>query len=300
MAEISSVKFTLNGTTYSLSLDTSTGKYKATINAPNLSSFSQPENKYAGQITVQDMAGNTTTVNSTHATLGNSLKLRVMEKVKPVITMQYPTANATIVNNKPAIAVKITDNDSGVKQSSVVFKVDGSTVAPTFSSTSGGFIATYTPPNALADGSHTVTVNAEDNDGNAATQLSSSFKIDTVPPSLNITSPVDNFITNSTTITLTGNTNDSTSSPCTVTAKVNSGSPVSVTVNADGSFSKDLQLAEGNNTVTIVSTDGAGKFTTVVRNVKVDTVAPTISSVTITPNPVDTGATYIITVEVTD
>lgn len=52
--------------------------------------------------------------------------------------------------------------------------------------------------------------------------------------------------------------------------------------------------------VTIKATDGAGKTTTVTRTVILNTSAPVIQSVTITPNPVDVGKTFIISVEVTD
>ena len=73
-----------------------------------------------------------------------------------------------------------------------------------------------------------------------------------------------------------------------------------MTVGSDGSFSKALTLASGSNTITVVATDSAGKSTTVTRTVTLDTVAPTIKAVTLTPNPVDAGKTYVISVEVTD
>ena len=49
-----------------------------------------------------------------------------------------------------------------------------------------------------------------------------------------------------------------------------------------------------------MATDSAGKSTTVTRTVKLDTKAPVIKSVTLTPNPVDTEKTVVISVEVTD
>lgn len=52
--------------------------------------------------------------------------------------------------------------------------------------------------------------------------------------------------------------------------------------------------------VTVKATDGAGKATTITRTVTLDTTAPVIKSVTLTPNPVDAGKTFIISVEVTD
>lgn len=82
-----------------------------------------------------------------------------------------------------------------------------------------------------------------------------------------------------------------------VTVTVNGAT---VTVGTDGTFTKDVTLAEGANTITIVAKDKAGKTTTVTRKVTVDTSAPVIKSVTLTPNPVDCGKTFIIAVEITD
>ena len=73
-----------------------------------------------------------------------------------------------------------------------------------------------------------------------------------------------------------------------------------MTVNADGTFSKALTLAAGTNTIVVTATDAAGKVSAVTRTVELDTKAPVIQAVTITPNPVDAGKTYVISVEVTD
>lgn len=100
-----------------------------------------------------------------------------------------------------------------------------------------------------------------------------------MPPTLQITAPSNDLITNKKTVTVNGAT---------------------VTVGTDGTFTKDVTLAEGANTITIVAKDKAGKTTTVTRKVTVDTSAPVIKSVTLTPNPVDCGKTFIIAVEITD
>ena len=152
----------------------------------------------------------------------------------------------------------------------------------------------------MSDGSHTIKLDASDYDGNAAATSSTSFKVDTVPPVLTLSSPTDKLITNQTACTVKGTTNDATNSPVTVTVKLNSGAAEAVTVGSDGSFSKALTLAVGTNTITVVATDGAGKTTTITRTVTLDKTAPVIKSVTLTPNPVDAGKTFIISVEVTD
>lgn len=125
--------------------------------------------------------------------------------------------------------------------------------------------------------------------------MKATFTVDTVPPTLQITAPSNDLITNKKTVTVSGKTDDVSSKPVTVTVN-----GATVTVGTDGTFTKDVTLAEGANTITIVAKDKAGKTTTVTRKVTVDTSAPVIKSVTLTPNPVDCGKTFIIAVEITD
>lgn len=299
---IKTVQATLNGQTYNLTLNSSTGAYEATITAPSTSSYPLNGHYYPVSIKAEDTAGNVTTKDATDSTLGGSLRLTVKEKVAPVITITAPTASALITNNTPAITWSITDDDSGVNPDSIKLTIDSTVITPGITKTASGkgFTCSYTPPSALADGSHTIKADASDYDGNAAVQKSVTFKIDTVPPTLNVTAPANNLITNQTACTVTGNTNDVTSSPVTVTVKLNSGTAAAVTVEADGTFSKSLTLAEGSNTITVVAKDGAGKTTTVTRTVTLDTAAPVISEVSLVPNPVDAGKTFVLSIKVTD
>lgn len=295
---VESVKATINGQEYTLTLNSSTGKYEATITAPTKSSFNKTGGYYPVSVTATDDAGNETTVTSSDTQLGTNLRLVVKEKVAPVIAITAPTASARLTNNKPTIKWKVTDDDSGVAESTVSIKIDSGTAITTgFTKTAitGGYEFSYTPSTALADGSHTITFNAKDNDGNAATQKTVTFVVDTVAPTLTITSPNDNIKVNQATCVVSGTTNDATSSPVSVTIN-----GTSVTVGADGSFRKSITLNEGTNTITIVATDSAGKSTTVTRTVTLDTGAPTFVSVSINPNPVDAGNTYVISVDVTD
>lgn len=301
---VKTVQAVINGQTYNLTLNSSTGKWEATITAPSKSSYTQSGHYYPVTVKSTDDAGNLTTKDATDSTLGASLQLKVKEKVAPVITITYPTAGSYITNSKPTIKWKVTDEDSGVNPATIGITIDsgskvtGDTITKT--AVTGGYECTYTPSTALSDGSHTIKIDASDNDGNAATQKSVTCTVDTVPPTLSITSPANGLVTNNAAVTVKGTTNDATSSPVKVTIKLNSGTAESVTVTSDGSFSKALTLAAGTNTITVVATDSAGKSTTVTRTVKLDTTAPVIKSVTMTPNPVDCGKTFVISVEVTD
>lgn len=300
---IQTVKATINGQEYDLTYSSGTGKWTATITAPNKSSYNQPNHFYDVTLKATDDAGNAVTKDSSDSVLGDSLKLYVKEKVAPTQSIIYPTANALITNNKPTITWEVRDDDSGVDPDTIKLTIDSNesiTEGITKTPVSGGYDCSYTPSTTLADGQHTIKIDSADNDGNASIQTSISFKIDTVAPTLNVTSPIENFITNQSQITVEGTTNDATSSPVTVTIKLNSGNAETVSVQSNGAFSKALTLTEGENTITVVATDGAGKSTTVTRHVTLDTGGPVFKSVTITPNPVDGGQTFIIEVEVED
>ena len=300
---LKTVQAIINGVTTTLTLNAATGKYEATLTAPAKSSYNQSGHYYDVTVKATDQAGNVTTANASHATLGTSLRLTVKEKTAPTQNITYPTAGAYIINNKPVITWTVTDNDSGVNPDTIGITVDSGskiTAGITKTAITGGYQCSYTPTAALTDGSHTIKVDASDFDGNAAAQKTVTFKIDTIPPTLNISSPTAGLITNNKDVTVSGTTNDATSSPVTVTVKLNSGTAANVTVAANGTFSKALTLTEGNNTITIVATDSAGKSTTVTRTVTLDTKAPSITAVSIAPNPVDAGKSVVITVTVTD
>ena len=295
---VKTVQAVVNGQSITLTYNSTSGKWEATTTAPAKSSYTLAGHYYPVTVKATDEAGNTTTKGATDSTLGSSLQLKVKEKVAPVITITSPTAGQYLANSTPAITWKITDDDSGVNPSTIALKVDNVAVDAskiTKTAVTGGYTCSYTPATALTDGEHTIIATASDYDGNAATQKSVTFTVDTIPPTLSISAPVAGLVTNKSTVTVTGTTDDATSKPVTVTVN-----GTAVTVGTGGSFSKDVTLTEGSNTITIIEKDKAGKTTTVTRTVTLDTKAPVIKSVTMTPNPVDAGKTYIIAVEVSD
>ena len=296
---IKQVRAQVNGQWYTLTLQ-SNGRYEASITAPGATSYNQSGGYYNVTVEATNTAGTSGTADA--STL-NGLKLYVKERVAPVITILSPSSGAYVTNNKQPVVFTITDEagGSGVKLDSVAVKLDGSPVSAgevTHSAISNGYSFTYTPAQALGDGDHTVTVDATDNDGNAAAQKSTTFKVDTIPPTLNVTSPSEGMITSTDALTVSGTTNDATSSPVTVKISLNGTDQGAVTVGGDGAFSKAVTLKEGTNVIVVTATDAAGKSSSVTRNVTLDTSVPQIVSATITPNPVDAGQTMLISVEV--
>ena len=298
---IKAVTLTLNGQTYTLTKDSTSGKYKATITAPTKSSFSQTDHVYAMVLKATDQAGNVTTIDKSHATYGAKMKLDVNEKVVPIITPSKTGAGAYLTSGSVTFQFDVTDNDSGVNSGTISMQIDSQsaiTSGLTKTAITGGYRCTYTTT--LADGAHSIKINAKDNDGNAASQKTVTFTVDTVPPTLNVPTPAAGLITNQLSCQVLGNTNDATSAPCTVIIKLNNTDQGTITVNADGTFTKTVSLAKGTNTIYVRSTDKAGKYSEITITVTYDPDAPIVNSVTITPNPVDAGKTFTIEVDATD
>lgn len=191
------------------------------------------KNTSYGTVTAEDNAGNRVTATKDEF---EELKLRVLEKEKPVIAVTYPTAGAYITSAAPVFKWNVTDTGSGIDTSSISIKIDGNTAVTSgieTSSISNGYACTYTPSEALGEGSHTVYFNVSDHDGNTATQASVTFTVDTIPPTLVITSPAEGLVTNQSSILVSGNTNDATSSPVTIKVQVNGGIAQSAEVAPD-------------------------------------------------------------------
>ena len=238
----------------------------------------------------------------TDATLGDDLKLYVEETTPPVISITSPTDEQTTTNNKPTVTWQVTDNDSGVNPNTIGITINnGSKITSGISKTAitGGYRCTYAISDALPDGTNTIKCDASDYDGNAAVQRSVSFVVDTVPPSLSVTSPANNLITNNKTLAVTGTATDATSSPVSVTVKLNNGSAQSATVGTNGAFSLNVTLSEETNTIVVTAADSAGKTSSATRTVTLDTKSPVISEVTV-PEVVNVGQTFKISVKVTD
>lgn len=300
---VKAVQATINGQTYNLTYNSETKLYEATITAPNKSSYNVNSGHYY-PITIKatDDAGNTDIVNDTNSTLGDNCKLQVKETTKPVITISSPTEDERTTNNRPTVTWQVTDDDSGVNPESIGIIINnGGKIQDGITKTAitKGYKCTYAITADLPDGTNTIKCDASDYDGNIGVQRSVSFIVDTVPPELSVTSPVNNLITNNKLVTVSGTAKDVTSPEITVSVKLNNGAEQDVSVGSNGVFSTTLTLSEGANTILVKAIDAAGKSSTVTRTVTLDTKAPVISAITI-PEVVNVGQIFKISVEVTD
>lgn len=219
-----------------------------------------------GQNTITVVAGNAVGLNTTETVTVT------LDTDNPILNVTSPTEGAILSSNTVPVSGTATDAGSGIAS----LTVNEATVPV---ETGGSFSANVTMP----DGDGSITVIAIDRAGNTA-QVTRSITVDTSPPQLVVLSPSEGLITTQQSLIVSGTVEDSISGV--VSVLVNGQS----TAISEGSFSLEITLTEGENTVTVTATNGAGLNTTVSRAVTLDTVPPvlTVDSPTggeITTNP---------------
>lgn len=267
-------------------------------NAPSESSWNLPGHVYGISLHAEDEAGNTVSMDSSDPTYGDQLKVRVLEKTPPTVSIVQPTSMSVIGVNYASIKLSAIDfGGSGLNFASAVFKVNDvdKTSELEWSEVDGVQVAEYTAIG-LNDGTNSIEFSMSDNDGNESSS-SVTFVVSTKAPTLELTSPAEGVITNGETITISGSSSIDTEGVTIVSVTVN-GSPLPL--EEDGSFDYEYPLSEGENVLTIIVTDSAGNKTQIIRHVERDSAAPVITDVTVEPTVVDASGMIRITFRVTD
>ena len=263
---VSRVRIQINGTWYTAALNSATGAYEVSVTAP-ASSHGQSGGYYNVTAEVTNSAGTVATYTGANFT---GLQLVVQETAAPTVTLVSP-AQGYLTAAKPTFTVDATDNGSGINASSIVVKLDGTTVTATRTAITNGYRLNYTPAANLAQGAHTLTVTARDNDGNTGS-LTASWTVDTVAPTLTLSAPADGALLTSPEVTVSGTVSDATSGLGTVTV---GGETVPV---SGGAFSRVVTIpAEGDFPITVTAQDKAGNRSSVTRTVTYDAGAPVIT-----------------------
>ncbi len=315
MSNIKKAVVRFNGLELVATYNTQTKLWTATATAPSKSSYGQPDHVYKAEVFAEDQAGNSASVNSTDATYGAQLKIRVLEKTKPEGQIRTPSNGSVLGANTQNVLIAVTDNGgSGLNNASFKLKVnetivplksgdrDGYTIEAGSGADGGKTLVKYTAGN-LADGANKVTFEFADNDGNHGDTLTSNFTISTAAPALNITSPSDDLLTNSKTLTVAGAATTAVAGVAIakVVIKIDGGADDAVTLGGNGSFSKQITInSDGRHTIMIIATDSLGKTTQVVRNVTIDTTKPVITDIKASATTVDAGGRIVFTFKVTD
>lgn len=300
MSEITRAYAVYKGQQYNASYNSGTQEWSVDIPSGSESSYSQSNHTYPIELHAFDAAGNETIMYATDPTYGDQLNIRVLEKTKPTATIKSPTQGSVLGSATQDIVMELQDaGGSGLNMASVIFKINNVQVTQGVSWSDGADgkkTCTYHATN-LSDGSNSISLQVSDNDGNVSDVDEVSFVISTSAPTLNITSPTDNLLTNSNRVTVAG-TAAAGSDAVTLSEVTINGEPADI--GEGGAFSEEIILNEGENTITIIAKDSLGKTTTVTRHVTVDTQAPVISDVEAEATTVDANSTIHLTFKVTD
>lgn len=259
---ITQVRAQFNGQWYMLTYNEDARAYQTTI-TPDTFSGGQPDGYYDVTVEATNDSGVVVTTDGDNLP---GLRLVVRETIPPILTLVSPEAGY-VTTNTPAVTWTAQDNDggSGIDPDSAMVKLDGKAVpAEQVSVTAGAggtYTITYTPGAALAEGPHTVQAGISDNDENAAT-MEANYIVDTVPPVLSALLSFEEVVVDAYTVTITGQSNDATAPPVTMTVMDNGAAAGAPEVGPDGRFSFLLNLEVGENHVTVTATDGAGLTTT--------------------------------------
>ncbi|UKA59999.1 OmpL47-type beta-barrel domain-containing protein [Arthrobacter sp. FW306-2-2C-D06B] len=210
------------------------------------------------------------------------------------VTSISPTPNGAGFNRSGTVTVNLAavDNTGGSGVANIKYAVDGGSTVTVNAATAA--------VNVSGDGTHSVSYSATDVAGNASTLQTQPVKIDTTAPVVGVASisPTPNSLGYNRTSTVTVNlsaTDVGGSGIASITYHVDSLTPV--TVNA-ATAAVNVSGGDGTHTVSYSATDVAGNVTSQTQTVKIDTTAPTVSSVTMnnggTGKTADSGDTLTI------
>jgi len=182
-----------------------------------------------------------------------------------VVDLRLPADGSTVGTPRPAL--------SGTSEPGnlVEITVDGAVIGTALTDADGNW--SIRVPADLADGRHTVAVEATDASGNVATDAGS-FTVDAGAPEVDIVDPVDGSSTRDTTPTISG-----TSDPgAAVRVAVDGTTLGTVVADARGFWSIDVTvpLAEGDHSVTATTTGGSGRTASDTHGFTVLASAPSI------------------------
>jgi uncharacterized membrane protein len=211
----------------------------------------------------------------------------------PTVTLNAPANDSTGNNPSPTFS-GTASTDSGDLPTITVNIYSGSTATGTAvqtltTSESNGTYSVAASPS-LADGIYTAVASQSDSSETTGTSSANTFTIDTVAPTVTLTTPVNGSSTNNTAPTFSGAAGTATGDLATITVKIYSGStatgtPVQIltTTQSNGSYSvaASPSLADGTFTAVASQSDSAGNTgTSSAHTFTIDTVAPTVTLTT--------------------
>ncbi|MCU7921341.1 MAG: hypothetical protein KZQ88_01410, partial [Candidatus Thiodiazotropha sp. (ex Dulcina madagascariensis)] len=181
----------------------------------------------------------------------------------PELTLIAPQDGTYLNTNPPPIILDISDSGSGVDLHSLTIQADHEPLQTTCTGELSEQVCIPTTP--LPEGPVNLRISVADHAGNRAEPVETSFTVDTQPPLITVTSPVDGLLTNQPDVNVSGSVNEA----ATVTLN---GEPLALAI--DHAFTHSHTLVEGDNLLQLQATDWAGNVTEHPLQVVLDTLPP--------------------------
>ena len=248
-------------------------------------SISVTPGPYTARVTVEDVNGN-----RTEAEWQFTVELDV---TPPAITTSSP--QGVVRSDKPIISVSASDDMSGVDTIEIGVKGEGNrTVEGLTSVRSDRTSATFTPTTALTSGVYTVDVKLADMSGNKASgQWQFTVELDTIPPSIVITRPTQEYTENRRPIisaTYTDNLSGVDADSVTLSLDGTTVTPDAVS-ETQVTFTSPFDLTFGQHTVTLEVSDMASTPNTATQEWSFFVERVGIADARNYPNPFEDGTT---------
>ena len=241
---------------------------------------------HAIALTVVDMAGNA----------ASSTWSITLDTVVPAISAATPADGSAQASGTPAISVQYQDA-GGVDLSKVQLTVDGVNI--TASATVSGTGISYQPAVALAEGQHAIALTVADLAGNS-NQLTWSFSVDTILPTISLQTPADGSILANTAPAISAQYQDAGGIDVSKVQLTIDGAAVtgSAAISATGiSYQPATALAQGMHAIVLTVVDVAGNSS---QSAWSFNSATTLDTVALTPASTSAGvaATAVVSVKI--
>lgn len=188
------------------------------------------------------------------------------DTIPPEISIDAPRNGSAINSARPTIQLRFSDVGTGVDPATLHIQANGNDIAVACDSTPATASCNLSQP--LPEGVVEIAASVADFAGNRSPPASIRFTVDTVPPTITLTSPNSRHITGLPTVNVAGSLDE----PAQLTLN---SLPVSVGSNNGFSIGA-VVLAPGENAFELVATDYAGNTSKIRFTVNLDNVPPLV------------------------
>jgi RHS repeat-associated protein len=186
------------------------------------------------------------------------------DRIPPGIAFTAPRDGVTLNTNTPTIEIQYQDSGSGIDLETLLLQVNAGDLPVICQYGDTG--ASCTPSSGLPEGAATLTAAIQDYAGNTSQEAATRLTVDTTPPVITLSSPVDGTSTNQSLQAFVGSLNEL------ATLTLNG---VEVQVGTNRAFNHGpVSLQEGLNTFELIAKDAVGNSRHLDIRVTLDTVPP--------------------------